>query len=298
MKSLAPPSLLVLAFLILFSGTQPAAAGPALGQDEPQATVVTASGWRLTPVTVRWVDAEAGLLVTRTDGASRMYPPEDLQAVYDQGGRNISASVLPGWAVRRLAGGSVPAASGGGWGQPSAPPATAAPVQIRWQRMLSLGAEWNKPHGDDFLDSDGGEAADIRGRVLVCGGIYLTGGFSWQYLSAPAVGDFAKEGDFDKGRLRGFWAGLALVSGSGAGMDPWFYLEGGLGRFQADLMPVASDDDGYLGYKAGLGLMKPFGAHSALDIGLRATHVVNLELQQGDDSHTLMGVHVALVLHN
>jgi len=288
------------------------AAAPAAAQEEADATVVTAEGWQLTPVTARWVDAESKLVVIRTDGARRAYAPEEIQAIYDWEGRNVSARIMPEWAVRRMARtrSTPPPATppaNQGWTQPvvnspgqwPAPaPAHAAPRPIYWQRMLSLGAELNKPFGDGFLESDGGEAFDIRGRVLVGGSIYVVGGFSWQYLSALVLDPDVHGEGFDKGRLRSAWAGLALVSGSQNPGSARFYVEGGLGRFTADQMPVLSSADAYLGYKAGLGVMKPFGAHSALDLGLRATHVVNLDLGSDDDAHTLVGVHLALVIHN
>ena len=53
-------------------------------------------------------------------------------------------------------------------------------------------------------------------------------------------------------------------------------------------------DDTFLGYHAGLGFLIPMGGGAAFDLGVRGTHVENLDLGSGDDQHTMVAFRLGL----
>ncbi len=300
--------------IVLLLALAVASSAGAAPREARNATVVMAGGWELAGVTVQWSDAEGGLKVIRPDGAARLYAAGDIDAVLDARGRDITAQVMP------LVGQEPSAPALQAAPSPAAPTiilrdaapaaapvmAVAAPapaVGHAPRRMLNLGLDWARPNSDDFFGSDGGKGINVQARLQVGGALYLTGGYVWQYLAAPSSTPIEPgwglnpppTGIDDEGRLRGFWAGLSLVANGNRPGATRLYLEGGVGRFRADLMATASGDEGYLGYKAGVGVIKPFADELAVEFALRGTHIVNLDLGYGDDRQTLLGAHLGLV---
>lgn len=298
--------------LVLLLALGLAATASAAPREARNATVVMTGGWELARVTVEWSEADGGLKVVRPDGAARIYAAGDIDAVLDARGRDITAQVMPlaAEAPHFAAPQAAPAPAAPAIVVREAAPAAAmaapAPPPVLGQaprRMLNLGLDWARPNSDDFFGSDGGKGINIQARLQVGGALYLTGGYVWQYLAAPSSTPIEPgwglnpppTGIADEGRLRGFWAGVSLVANANRPRATRLYLEGGVGRFRADLMATASDDEGYLGYKAGVGVIKPFADELAIEFALRGTHIVNLDLGYGDDKQTLLGAHLGLV---
>ncbi|HOX25390.1 MAG TPA: hypothetical protein PLL30_12540 [Candidatus Krumholzibacteria bacterium] len=283
------------------------------------ATVVLVGGWEFPGVAVRWSDADAGLWVTRADGARRLYQPEEIVRLRDASGRDVTAEVLPPWALQRLAIEAPPAAPRGetAFAPPAAGPQPAGsasddrggppgPPSGDWRAVWGVEAGYSRPHDLDLLDSDGGLGLDAQARVRLAGPIYLAGGYSWHAIDrvstglAPSIPDPGEEPGSAglppaaDARIAGVWAGLSLIARGEDDEAARFYLEGGIGRYTTDGLDVRRPADAYLGYHGGLGFLVPLGAAVALDLGARATQVVNLDLGYGDDVHTLFGVRLGL----
>jgi len=303
----------------------PAAARILLPQDLDQTTVVLPGGWELPGMAVRWSDPDAGLWVVRDDGARRLYRPEELVGLRDAQGRDITAEVLPAWALERLAiaprmplprdRDAEPA-----WDDRASRPDHGAPraqVDEReagsstardWRFLFGFEAGLSKPHDLDLADSEGGLGFDVRARLQFAGSLYLAGGYSWQDLERAASDVIPQPAEPEDGpaslswqtepdvRIEGVWAGLSLVARGEDDQAARFYLEGGIGRYTVEGLYVMEPAEAYLGYHAGLGFLVPLGPAGALDLGFRGTHIVNLDLGYGDDSHTLIGVRLGLDL--
>lgn len=310
-------ALALLAVILLIS---PASAKLMVPQDFTGVTVVLSGGWELPGLTVRWSDPDGGLYVVRADGARRLYKPQEMAGLKDNQGRDITRDVMPDWAVQRLAitpGGLPPVEPRQQepvhqWyqeagGQPSQQWDDSGPNQMApsndWIFLLGVEAGWGKPRDNDFLNSDGGLGVGVRTRLQLGGALYLAGGYSWQSLPAGRY-PMVRQADSDhgvpdlpmmqEGQLKGFWAGLSLLSPGEAADDARFYIEGGVGRYEVENLLVMSADEYFLGYTGGAGFLIPLGTAAALDLGVRATHVVNLDLGYGDDRHTLVAFRAGL----
>ena len=316
----ALPKACALALLAVIVFALPASGKLLVPRDFPGVTVVLSGGWELPGLTVRWSDPDGGLWVARSDGARRLYKPEEMVGLQDDQGRDITRDVIPDWAVQRLAimpGGLPPAGPrqqepAQQWDSDFASEpagrrgATASEVKEpsnNWHFLLGVEAGWGKPRNGDFLNSQGGLGVDVRTRLQLAGPVYLAGGYAWQSLQPgryPVVrvvemdGELPVFGGNQDGLLKGFWAGLSLISAGEAGDEARFYLEGGVGRFEVENLPVQSVEDYFLGYHGGAGFLIPLGSAAALDLGVRATHVVNLDLGYGDDRHTLVTFRIGL----
>jgi len=319
-SALQKASASALLVLLLLPLALPASAKLMVPRDFDNVTVVLAGGWEYPGLTVRWSDEADGLWVYRADGARRLYRPEELAALRDASGREITREVVPASVLGRLA-----PAPGGPVVQPAPPPARdpdrRPPVTLPeiggeaasgpssgtadgprdWRFLLGVEAGWGKPHDHDFLASEGGLGLGASVRLQLGGALYLAGGYDLQSLpvaSPPVVWDFKRTvsglHDSDEGFLQGFWGGLALLSPADGEQAARFYLEGGVGRYEVGNLPVYSAEDAFLGYHAGVGFLIPLGTAAALDLGARGTHVVNLDLGTGDDEHTLVAFRAGL----
>lgn len=342
----------VLLLVALLALCLPAAARIITPGDAPSATiagghtVVLADGWELAEVTVTWHADEGLLVVERADGARRVLRPEDLAGVRDATGRDVTAELLPRWAVDRL-GGTMPPAAPVVQPQPEprrkpqpapAPLPTPKPVdedadQPRVPRAMrdfaaagapdplasapgldprvifSLGLGYSAPQDGHFGGYDGGLGFEGTLRIQLGGPLYLSGGYLYQTLKNPGYMDIyydmpPYEGDWgspyyyyagDEGRLWGPWAGLSLISTAETGRPVRFYLEGGVGRFDVEGLPLWSYDSAYLGYRLATGFMIPVGEMAAFNLGCRALHLPNLDFGWApDDGHTMLGVEMGL----
>ncbi len=300
-----------LVFVVLLLFALPSTAKLLIPQDVHGVTVVLSGGWEYPDLTVRWSDDSDGLWVFRSDGARRLYRPEELVGIRDAAGGDVTRTIIPPSVMPRLAvmpgqptvpGQPLPEQPPGemGGGDPPAEP------RIRdWRFLLGIEAGWGKPHDNDFLNSRGGLGVGASVRLQLGGGIYLAGGYDRQALHMeygdvlyPEDGmEFASlQYGADDGQLRGFWAGLALLSAADGPEAARFYLEGGVGRYEVVGMPVFSAEDAYLGYHAGVGFLIPLGPAIALDLGARGTHVVNLDLGYGDDTHSVVAFRAGLAI--
>ena len=273
-------------------------------------TVMFADGWDLPDVNVQWSDAEAVLVVVRSDGARRVFDPEDLRGLRDASGRDITFEILPAWTERRLG-----AALQGRDIVESAPPPLrpdlrpAAPGEV-WRFVFGLEAGFDKPLDGDFDGVEGGLGFDVRARLQLLGPVYLAGGYSWRSLgdretayydldqpAAKGIPALPYDQRSDDVRLTGLWGGLSLITGNDDPDAARFYIEGGVGRYEVEGFWTVGDDDAYLGYHAGVGLLIPIGPVGALDFGARGTRIMDLDFGYGgDDEHSLVGVHLGIDL--
>ncbi len=329
---LAPIAALI-AILLACTFLDPATARIVIPEDHDQVTVLLADGWRLTGVTARWSEAEGGLAVERSqDGGRRLYAPAEIRAVLDAAGRDVTARVLPAWVLPRLAvadqeAGPVPVAPG-----PAAPPAGSSVARARapapaaaaapghsgsgrageprpawrhWSFLFGFAAGYSDALEDDLLEADGGLGFDAQARLRLLGPIYLTGGYSWQDLDrGPGADGAARPGgeipapadEVADVRITGAWAGLSLLPAASRATTTRFYAEGGVGRYEVEHLPVVVDDEAFLGYTAGVGLLIPVGDAAVVDVGARGLHLVNLDLGGDSDRHTTLGFRVGISL--
>jgi hypothetical protein len=338
MTSLAPATvgarvhlrtaLVFLVSSVLFLLYAPATARIVIPEDHPDLTVVLADGWEIPGVTVRWSEADGGVIATRADGARRVYALAELRALRDASGRDVTGAVLPRWAVARLgAGAAVTPRSGepaarppsdlrgdrsGAWAgeEPArfAEVGTApdvGPGANHWAFLFGFAAGYSMPYDDEFGGSESGLGFDARARLRLLGPVYLAGGYVWQNLDRPSgmlplapeefdgPGGIFRDGAREV-RIDGYWAGISLIPAARGATDPRFYAEGGVGRFEVDGLVLATDDEAFLGYTGGVGLLVPIGEAAVMDIGARALHLVNLDLGTGRDRHTSLGVRLGI----
>ena len=320
MTGSALPKACALALMAVFVFALPVTAKLMVPHDFSDVTVVLDGGWELPGLTVRWSDPDGGLYVVRSDGARRLYKPAEIVGLRDSQGRDITRDVMPDWAVQRLA--MTPG------GLPPVEPRQQEPVQQRdtdffgeplhqngragadekapsndWHFLLGVEAGWGKPRNGGFHGSEGGLGFDVRTRLQLGGPVYLAGGYSWQSMpgsrypvvrTADANGDLPIWGGEQDGLLKGYWAGLSLISAGETDDAARFYIEGGVGRYEVENLLVLSAEEYFLGYTGGAGFLVPLGPVVALDLGVRATHVVNLDLGYGDDRHTLVAFRLGL----
>ncbi len=304
-----------LALLVTLLFALPATAKLMVPRDFHGVTVIINGGWELPGMTVRWSDDDGGLWVYRPDGARRLYQPSELAALQDANGRDMTREVIPPSALSSLSV-APPRQKPPAYQPPSQPPAqvadeiggsTAAARPAKkstdWRFLLGVEGGWGKPHDTDLLGSNGGLGLGVRVRLQLAGALFLAGGYDWNsvpvsshLVAAPQdVADRTIDPiDGEDGQLRGFWAGLALLSAGDTPESARFYLEGGVGRYEVEGLPVFSTEEAFLGYHAGVGFLIPLGTAAALDLGARGTHVVNLDLGRGDDRHTLVSFRVGL----
>jgi hypothetical protein len=91
--------------------------------------------------------------------------------------------------------------------------------------------------------------------------------------------------------------GLSLVSAAESPQPVRFYLEGGVGRFEVEGLPVWGWETTYVGYRLGTGFLIPVGDHGALDLGVRALHMPTLAMGwDPEGSHTMLGLRAGISL--
>lgn len=294
-------------------------------------TVVLADGWELVDVRATWHADDGLLVVERADGAQRTLRPEDLAGLRDRHGQDITASILPRWALDRL-GGTMPPAQPRPEPTPTPipipvePPAESAtdPMQIWWESgrpvndeapaepvtdpdaIFGLGVNYSEPHDRHFGNLEGGLGVEVLLRLRLGGPFYLSGGYLHQTLEQPAHVPLPPDEPLwdpdgwtdDPATIGGPWAGLSLVSTARQPNPVRFYLEAGLARLEVQRMPLWSHDDAYLGYRLAAGFLIPLGPETALNLGLRALHVENLDFgpYTEDDGHTMLGAYAGLSL--
>jgi len=177
--------------------------------------------------------------------------------------------------------------------------------------VFSLETGYSAPHDGHFGNYDGGIGFEGVLRMQIAGPLYFSGGYLFQTLRNPGYYDWpmgapVQDDDCcgypyysidDDGEIRGPWAGISLISTARSPRPVRFYLEGGLGRFTVDGMPVWGWDDAYLGYRMGAGFMFPVGDQATFDLGFRALHLPNLDFGWSpDDGQTMIGINVGLSL--
>jgi hypothetical protein len=294
-------------------------------------TVVLADGWELPDLEVTWYPDEGVLVAQRQDGARRTLRPEDLAGLRDASGRDITAEVLPTWALERLGGARpssaphtpraphpapapapVPQPAPRSWdgtrpavpGDP--PPVDQGPLDPRVIFGLELG--YSAPHDQHFGGADGGVGFEGVLRTQIAGPIYLVGGYLYQTLknaggafAAPCPEDawdcWGVITGPDEAKIYGPWMGLSLVSAAESPRPVRFYLEAGVGRFEVEGLPVWSWETAYVGYRLGTGFLIPVGEHGALDLGVRALHMPTLDTGwDPEGSHTMLGLRAGVSL--
>jgi hypothetical protein len=308
---------------ILLPGESGRAAGPV--------TVVLADGWELPDLEVTWYPDEGVLVAERQDGARRTWRPEDLAGLRDAGGRDVTAEVLPTWALERLGGTMPPSAPPASPGPPPlpAPPPQPEPAPRAWDgtRPIALASAladdqapldprvifglelgYSAPHDQHFGGADGGVGFEGVLRAQIAGPIYLTGGYLYQTLknsggvyAAPCPEDamdcWGVVQDLGDAKIYGPWMGLSLVSAAESPHPVRFYLEGGVGRFELEGLPVWGWETAYVGYRLGTGFLIPVGEHGALDLGVRALHMPTLDMGwDPEGSHTMLGLRAGISL--
>ncbi|MEZ4386823.1 MAG: hypothetical protein R3D98_04475 [Candidatus Krumholzibacteriia bacterium] len=321
MKQPARPRVLALVLPVMLSLAF-AAHARILAPDRPptvpdRLTVVLADGWELPDVAAAWYADEGVLVVEREDGARRTLTPEELAGLRDAAGRDVTAEVLPAWAVARLGGVMPPAAPRP---QPSpqpqppprpqpaprppemperpwrdfapeavpeaAPARSSATADPRVVFGLELG--YAVPHDQHFAGYDGGAGFEALLRLQIAGPLYLSGGYLYQTLQSPGFYPMPLydpiEGDAycypsysERATIHGPWVGLSLVSTARSPRPVRFYLEGGVGRLEVEDLPLWSWDDSYLGYRLSTGFLIPTGDRAAFTIGVRALHMPQLD---------------------
>ncbi|MBD3222749.1 hypothetical protein GF314_16075 [bacterium] len=300
--------------------------------DEGSLTVVLADGWELAGVAATWYPDEGLLVVERPDGARRTLKPEQLAGLRDARGRDVTAEILPPWAIERL-GGEMPPPSPPVPVEPAPKPAPVVPApeppddpMADWyevggrqdadswrgsardpRAIFEIGAGYSAPHDQHFANLDGGFAFEATLRLQLAGPIYLSGGYLHQmlqrndYMIAVPCG-YPDDGCLVTGTadptISGPWAGLSIVSAARTAQPVRFYLEGGVGRFAVEEMPLWSLDDAYLGYRLATGFLIPVGDQAAINLGVRALRIENLDFGwYGRDGDTMLGVHGGIALY-
>ncbi len=92
------PTIILLA-LLLSVGSAPAQENELAASEAVPATVwlgvkvVDAQGWEYAGVRLRWVQDGAALEIRRSDGAIKLFPPEEVARVFDAGGADITREV-------------------------------------------------------------------------------------------------------------------------------------------------------------------------------------------------------------
>jgi hypothetical protein len=193
-------------------------------------TLVTAEGWEYPDVRVEWLPDSSALLVTRADGARRLFPLERVAALHTADGRDVTAEVLSGSSF-----------------QPVEPPepvpvapeeATPAPLPgPRFHWALSGGGGYGVTAGDGFGETKGEQSWFGKLRLTSSPNTYVVLGARYQKLprSTPMYDLPVYVGDdivvfSDQVELEHLFIGFGFMPRPANYLEPVPYLELGMGR--------------------------------------------------------------------
>jgi len=289
-----------------------------LPQDRSGVTVVLSGGWELPNMTIRWSDPEKGLWVVRSDGARRLYTPQELSSLHDANGQDITRDVIPAWALAQM----------GITYQPVQPQPTPQPMpppqqtqqydelghnpqpkveqpqdRTAWRFLIGADAGYTKGRNEDFGDTEGGPSLNALVRLQLAGPLYLAGGYSWSNLGrcesfcAPMPGmdngDYYYGGDVE---VQGYWGGLSLIPEGRNADSARFYLEAGVGRYQVTGLAIDSDESEFVGYNYALGFIIPLATSLAMDLGVTGRQIVDMPTYDDQSRHSMFGFHLGFYL--
>jgi hypothetical protein len=214
-------------------------------------TLVTAEAWEYPDVRVEWLPDSSALLVTRADGARRLFPLERVAALRTADGRDVTAEVLGGPSSRPVvppepapaAPVEAPPATPATPAMPEVPTAPATPETPpplpgpRFHWSLSGGGGYGVTAGDGFGEAEGEQSWFGKLRIASSPHTYVVLGARYQKLprSTPLYDLPVYVGDdivvfSDQVELEHVFIGFGFMPRPANYLEPVPYLELGMGR--------------------------------------------------------------------
>jgi hypothetical protein len=273
-------------------------------------TLVTADGWEYPDVQVEWLPDSSTLLVTRADGARRLFPLERVTALHTADGRDVTDQVLDGSSF-----------------QPGEPPepVPAAPAEApmapplpgsRFHWALSGGGGYGVTAGDGFAEANGEQSWFGKLRMVSSPNTYVVLGARYQKLPRSTTvrewPTFVGDDIFvlsDQVELEHVFVGFGFMPRPADHLEPVPYLELGMGRvatgssawiFQlSDQAPGGGEESHSApALHVEAGVLVPVGDALGLELGVSWIHADQrlFPARQGRYDDDLLGIQAGVSL--